>query len=149
MKKLVRPFWYACLGERGSVTLYVQPKVKDKVSFLLYKLTAIVRHIQREKTSAPYRGAIQFVLHFVPWRLVSTFLYVSGVKISCRLLSTCFSSNFVLNSITVKKCEISDTFLIQILASIESLQKTTYKTFKWLTGIFKWFSSYCFSKCGK
>ena len=52
-----------------------------------------------------------------------------------------------LNSITVKKCEISDTFLILGLASIESEQKTAYKTFKWLVGIFKRFSSYCCFKC--
>ena len=41
-------------------------------------------------------------------------LYVGRVKISCGLLPTRFSSNFVLNSITVKKCEISDIFLIQV-----------------------------------
>ena len=124
MKKLGRPFWYACLGERGSVTLYVQPKVKDKVSFLLYKLTAIVRQIQGgKKLGTISRGNLICPSFCALKASISTFLYVSGVKISCRLLSTCFSSNFVLNSITVKKCEISDTFLIQILASIESLQK--------------------------
>ena len=42
---------------------------------------------------------------------VSNFLYVGGVKISCGLLPTRFTSNFVLNSITVKICEISNTFL--------------------------------------
>ena len=40
----------------------------------------------------------------------SFILYVGGVKIPCGFLPTRFSSNFVLTSITVKKCEISDTF---------------------------------------
>jgi hypothetical protein len=72
----------------------------------------------------PYRGTIQFCLHIVPsWRLVSTFLYVDRVKISCGLLPTRFSSNFVLNSITVKKREISDTFLIQMTCINRKLAK--------------------------
>ena len=90
---------------------------------------------QIEGKNLPYRGTIPFCLHIVPWRLVSTFLYVGRVKISCRLQPTRFSSNFVLNSITVKKCEISNT-------SFESLQKTTYKTFKRLPGFFKFSLSY-------
>ena len=36
------------------------------------------------------------------------------VEISCGLLPTCFSSNVVLNYNTVKKCEISNTFLTQM-----------------------------------
>jgi hypothetical protein len=88
-----------------------------------------------------YRGTIPFCLHIVPWRLISTFLYVGGFKISCGLLPTRFSSNFVLNSITVKKFEISDTFLIQMTYIIWKLAKTTYKTFKRLPGIFQ----FCFS----
>jgi hypothetical protein len=46
-----------------------------------------------------YLGTIPVCLHIVPWRLVSTSLYVGGVKISCGLLPTGFSSNFVLTSI--------------------------------------------------
>jgi hypothetical protein len=64
--------------------------------------------------NSPYRGAILFCLYIVPWRLVSTFLYVGSVKISCGLLPRRFTSNLVLNSITVKKCEISNTFLTKI-----------------------------------
>jgi hypothetical protein len=42
-------------------------------------------------------------------------MYVGRVKISqCGFQPTRFSSNFVLNSIKVKKCEISNRFLIQM-----------------------------------
>jgi hypothetical protein len=68
----------------------------------------------------PYRGTIPFCLHIVPRRLISTFLYVGRVQISCGLLPTRFSSNFVLNSIT---CEISDTFLIQMTCINRKLTK--------------------------
>ena len=78
----------------------------------------------------------------MPRRLVSTFLYVGGVKISCGLLPTRFSSNSVLNSITIKKCEISDTLLTKMTYLFESVHKTTHKTFKRLPGFFKFFLSY-------
>jgi hypothetical protein len=47
----------------------------------------IIRQI--EGKYSPYRGTIPFFLHLVPWRLVSIFLYVVGVKVSkllCLLL---------------------------------------------------------------
>jgi hypothetical protein len=55
--------------------------------------------------------------------IVITFLYGGRVKISCGLLPTCFSLNVVLNSITVKKCEISNTFLTQMTYIISKLAK--------------------------
>jgi hypothetical protein len=78
---------------------------------------------QIEGKNLLYRGTIPFCLHIVPWRLISAFLHVGRVKISCGLLPTRFSSNFVLNSITVKKCEISDAFLIQMTYIIWKLAK--------------------------
>jgi hypothetical protein len=66
--------------------------------------------------------SIQFCVHIVPWRRVSI-LHVGGVKISCGLLPTRFSSNFVLNSTTVKKCEISNTFLTKMTYIIWLLAK--------------------------
>jgi hypothetical protein len=75
-----------------------------------------------------YRGVcflsvLSLLFDIVPWRLVSTYLYVGRVKISCGLLPTRFSSNFVLNSIAVKKCEISNTFLTQMIYIIWKLAK--------------------------
>jgi hypothetical protein len=78
---------------------------------------------QIEGKYLPYRGTIPFCLHIVPWRLVSTFLYVGRVKISCGFLPTRFSANVVLNSITVKKCEISNIFLTQMTYIIWKLAK--------------------------
>jgi hypothetical protein len=49
---------------------------------------------------------------------------------------------YILNSITVKKCEISNTFVTQMTYIIWKLAKTTYNTFKRLPGIFKFFLSY-------
>jgi hypothetical protein len=94
-----------------------------------------------------YRGVcflsvLSLLCDIVPWRLVSTSLYVDRVKISCGLLPTRFSSNFVLNSIAVKKCEISNTFLTQMIYIVWKLAKTTYETFKRLPGFFKFFLSY-------
>jgi hypothetical protein len=75
-----------------------------------------------------YRGVcflsvLSLLCDIVPWRLVSTSLYVDRVKISCGLLPTRFSSNFVLNSIAVKKCEISNTFLTQMIYIVWKLAK--------------------------
>jgi hypothetical protein len=78
---------------------------------------------QTERKNLLYRGTIPFCFHIVPWRLVSTFRYVGCAKISCGLLPTRFSSNFVLNSITVKKCEISNTFLTQMTYIVWKLAK--------------------------
>ena len=57
-----------------------------------------------------YRRTIPFCFHIVPWRLVSTFLYVGDVRISCGFLPTRFSLNFVLNSITVKNVKFQINF---------------------------------------
>jgi hypothetical protein len=67
----------------------------------------------------------QFHFAFIlcPEGIVSTFMYVGGVKIPCGLLPTRFSSNFVWNSITFKNCEISDTFLTKITYIIWKLAK--------------------------
>ena len=51
----------------------------------------------------PYRGANPFWLYLVPLRLVSIFLDVGRVEISCGLLPTRFLLILLPNCITVKK----------------------------------------------
>ena len=43
----------------------------------------------------PYRGAIPFWFYLVPLRLVSTFLNVGRVEISCGLLPARFSTTLL------------------------------------------------------
>ena len=43
----------------------------------------------------PYQGTIPFWLYLVPLRLVSAFLHVRRVEISCRLFPTRFSLIFL------------------------------------------------------
>ena len=46
----------------------------------------------KKQVYLPYRGAIPFWFYLVPLRLVSIFLNIGHVKISCGLLPTRFSS---------------------------------------------------------
>ena len=79
--------------------------------------------------------SIQFLRSYCALKATVSILHVGGVKIYCGLLPTRFSSNFVLNSTTVKKYEISNTFLTKMNYIIWKLAKHyIYKTFKWLPG---------------
>jgi hypothetical protein len=85
-------------------------------------ITFAVRQIERGGGNLPYRGAIPFFLHLVPWRLVSTFLYVGGVKIS-NCIADMFFFEFCIKLDYSRICEISDTFLIQMIYINRKLAK--------------------------
>ena len=75
----------------------------------------IVRYGQgAEQTKAhvylPYRGAISFYVNIVALGLISIFLYVGRVQISCGLLPTRFCSNFPIKLLSSKKVK----FLIYV-----------------------------------
>ena len=61
----------------------------------------------------PYRGAISFYVYVVPLSLISIFLYVGRVQISCGLLPTRFLFKFpyIAKTINVKKGKISNSFI--------------------------------------
>jgi hypothetical protein len=120
------------IGEHRFIAIdaFLLNKKTENYKFYLPKnnlfITTFIKTIlvgQIEGKNLRYCRTIPFCFHIVPRRLVSTFLYVGRVKISCLLLPTRSSWNFVLNSITVKKCEISNTFLTQITYIIWKLAK--------------------------
>ena len=59
----------------------------------------------------PYQGAISFYVYIVPLGLISIFLYVGRVQISCGLLPTSFLFKFPYKTINVKKGKISNLFI--------------------------------------
>ena len=59
----------------------------------------------------PYRGAISFYVYIVPFGLISIFLYVGRVQISCGRLPTRFLFKFSYKTINVKKGKISNSFI--------------------------------------
>ena len=71
----------------------------------------------------PYRGAISFYVYVVPLGLISRFLYVGRVQISCELLPTRFFLKFRYKTIIVKKGEISDSFIGKNTYFIEKIIK--------------------------
>ena len=58
----------------------------------------------------PYRGTISFWCYLVPLRLVSIFLNVGRVEISCGLLPTHFSTILLSNCFTVKRRYFKSNF---------------------------------------
>ena len=83
----------------------------------------------------PYRGAISFYVYIVALSLISIFLYVGRVQISCRLLPTRFCYNFPIKLLLSKNGEISDSFLAKTTCVIR------YNTLLWLL----WFSKFLLS----
>ena len=65
----------------------------------------IVRALNGQKyiVYLPYRGAISFYVYIVPLGLISVFLYVGRVQISCGLLPTRFCLNFPIKLLLSKK----------------------------------------------
>ena len=59
----------------------------------------------------PYREAISFYVYIVPLGLISIFLYVGRVQISCGHLPTRFLFKFPYKTINVKKGKISNSFI--------------------------------------
>ena len=79
------------------------------VNLLLQQIKAYSQGAERTKVHVylPYRGAISLSVYIVALGLISIFLYVGCVQISCGLLPTRFCSNFP-KTIIVKNSEISD-----------------------------------------
>ncbi len=75
--------------------------------------TVIVGHIAEKYFR--YLGTIPWWFYLVQLRLVSTFLYVGRVQVTCELVPTYFSAILVLNYYTVKKGKISGLYLLEKL----------------------------------
>ena len=60
---------------------------------------------------------------YLPLGLISIFLYVGRVQISCGLLPTLFFFKFSYKTIIVKKGEISDSFLAKTTCVIRKVIK--------------------------
>ena len=58
-----------------------------------------------------YREAISFYIYIVSLGLISIFLYVGRVQISCGRLPTRFLFKFPYKTINVKKGKISNSFI--------------------------------------
>ena len=58
----------------------------------------------------PYRGAISFYVYIVPLSLISIFLYVGRVQISCGLLPTRIGLNFPIKLLLSKKVKFQIHF---------------------------------------
>ena len=88
-----------------SLQSYVSCSTITKLAFILNSQSA-------ERTNVhvylPYRGAILFYVYIVPLGLISIFLYVGRVQISCGLLPTRFCLKFSIKLLLSKKGEISD-----------------------------------------
>ena len=90
----------------------------------------IVRALNGQKyiVYLPYRGAISFYVYIVPLGLISIFLYVGCVQISCGLLPTRFCLNFPIKLLLSKKGEISDSFLAKTTCVIGKVIKKLHIT---------------------
>ena len=68
-------------------------------------------------TTVPYRGAISFYVYIVALGLISIFLYVGRVQISCGLLPPRFCPNFPIFP------QISDSFLAKTICVVGKIIK--------------------------
>ena len=83
-----------------SLQSYVSCSTITKLAFILNSQGA---ERTKEHVYLPYRAAISFYVYIVPLALISIFLYVGRVHISCGLLPARFCSNFHIKLLLSKK----------------------------------------------
>ena len=81
----------------------------------------------------PYRGAISFYVYIVPLGLISIFLYVGCVQISCGRLPTRFLFKFPYKPMNAKKDKISNSLIRKsTCVTGKAIKITTYNILVWL-----------------
>ena len=81
----------------------------------------IVRQIEVPNVYLPYRGATPFWFYLVPLRLVSIFLNVGNVEISCGLLPTRFFVDITIKLHYCQKVGVSSSILEKVTCIIRKL----------------------------
>ena len=105
LELMVSRIYYFSHNDNNNNNLLVFPKK------LVFKLLFTFRNnynsqgAERTKVhvNLPYRGAISFYVYIVPLSLISIFLYVGRVQISCGVLPIRIGLNFPIKLLLSKK----------------------------------------------